>query len=373
MISRKKAYIIAIISAVFLFLIWDALKTPRKMTPPPIDVTATTVETKAMPFILEFPAKIEPLQSVQIRPQVSGILKQIDFTPGQSVKAGQLLFEITPDPFVVALEQAQSALAGAQAQLASYSANEERSRALIKGGYISQQDYETIKAQMQMQQATVQGDKDKIANAQLQLNYTKIVAPIAGKTGNVIVKMGDYITTDTSAQPLVTINEIDPVYITFNLPQSELRSVMMYKNKNPLTVQAWSEDGKQQLGQGTLTFIDNAINTSTGTILLKGLIPNQNRLLWPSQLVTMRLILYVNNNAMVVPSTAVKTDDQGNFVYKIIGKQAFIQRVNVAWQAGQLTVINSGLKVGEVLIKMVPPSFKNDTYVKIYEHEHKHK
>ena len=372
-VSRKKAYIIGLISVIFLFLIWDALRIPKKMMPPPTDVTATTVESQAMPFTLEFPAKIEPLQSVQISPQVSGILKQIDFTPGQPVKAGQLLFEITPDPFVIALEQAQSALAGAEAQLASYSANEERSRSLIKGGYISQQDYETIKAQMQMQQATVQGDKEKIVNAQLQLNYTKITAPIDGKTGNVIVKMGDYITTDTSAQPLVTINKVDPVYITFNLPQSELRSVMMYKNKAPLTVEAWSEDGKQKLGEGTLAFIDNAINTSTGTILLKGLIPNQDHLLWPSQLVTMRLILYVNNDAMVIASTALKTDDQGNFVYKITGKNAFIQRVKVGWQAGQLTVISSGLNVGDVLIKMVPPSFQNGSRIKIFQHEHKHK
>lgn len=339
------------------------------MPPPATAITATKVVLRPMPFELDFPAQIEPLQSVEIRPQVAGILKQIDFTPGQAVKAGQLLFEIVPDPFALALAQAQSALAGDEAQLANYSANEARSRALIKGGYISLQDYATIKAQLQMQQATVQVDQEKIKNAQVQLNYTKIMAPIDGKTGNVIVKMGDYITTDTAAQPLVTINQIDPVYVTFNLPQSELRSVLTYKKKGPLTVEVWSEDGQHKLGEGTLAFIDNAINTSTGTILLKGLIPNQDHLLWPSQLVTMKLILYVNPNAMVVASSAIKTDDQGNFVYKIIGDNAVITRVKVAWQAGELTVIASGLNIGDTLIKMVPPSFKNNSRVVMYEHK----
>lgn len=371
MTLKKKVYAIIIALLLLIATIWHFLHTPQKHQQSAITVTATQVAVKSMPFILEFPAQIEPLQSVEIRPQVSGVLKQIDFTAGQSVKAGQVLFEITPDPFIFTLQQAQSTLAGDLAQLANYTANEERSRALIKGGYISQQDYATIKAQLQMQQATVQIDKEKIKNAQLQLNYTKITAPIDGKTGNVIVKMGDYITTDSTAQPLVTINKIDPVYITFNLPQSELRSVLMYKKKNPLTVEAWSEDGKNKLGEGTLAFVDNAINTTTGTILLKGLIPNQDRLLWPSQLVMIKLILFINNNAMVVASSALKTDDQGNFVYKIVGGRAMVQRVNVAWQSSDLTVIKSGLRVGDTLIKMVPPNLQNESHVVIYEHKHK--
>lgn len=369
MFAKKKAYLISVLALVVLFYIWHLLKTPKKIPHPATTITATKVVMQPMPFELEFPAQIEPLQAVEIRPQVSGILKKIDFTPGQVVKAGQLLFEIVPDPFALALAQAQSALAGDEAQLANYSANEERSRALIKGGYISLQDYATIKAQLQMQQATVEVDKEKIKNAQVQLNYTKIMAPIDGKTGNVIMKMGDYITTDTTALPLVTINKIDPVYVTFNLPQSELRSVLMYKKKRPLIVEVWSEDDKHKLGEGALAFIDNAINTNTGTILLKGLIPNQDHLLWPSQLVTMKLILYVNPNAMVVASSAIKTDDQGNFVYKITNDKAAITRVKVGWQAGELTVVASGLKAGDTLIKMVPPSFQNGSRVAIYEHK----
>lgn len=368
--SKKKGYIIGCLALLLLWVAVHLLQSPHKIKKPVVSVTASTVMTKAMPLLLEFPAQIDPLQSVEIRPQVSGVLQKIDFMPGQNVTAGQLLFEIVPDPFALALEQAQSTLAGNEAQLTNYRANEARAKTLIKGGYISQQDYMTIKAQFQMQQALVQVNQEKIKNAQLQLNYTKITAPIEGKTGNVVLKMGDYITTESTATPLVTINKIDPVYITFNLPQTELRSVLHYNKISPLTVEAWSEDGKQKLGQGTLAFIDNAINTTTGTILLKGLIPNKNHLLWPSQLVMVKLILYVDQNALVIPSAAVKSDDQGNFVYKIQSGRGNICRVTVYWQSANLSVIKSGLQVGDQVIKSVPPNFRNGQRIMVYAHQH---
>ena len=366
--SKIRKYIFLVIILVIILAVvlrFTLSKTYHKSRMRTISVRVASVIKKPVPIVLSAPGKVEAVESVNVRSQISGILNKINFKAGEGVKKGQLLFEIDSAPFITALEQAKANLAHDQAQLDDTQKNVVRMRSLIKNKFVSQQAYEQILSQAEMQQATVKIDKEKINETMLKVNYSKIMAPISGRTGDVSVKVGDLINA-SSEQPLVLINKINPVYVVFNLTQSKLPKILKYKKIAPLKVEVYSENGAEQIETGILDFIDNAINVNSGTILLKGLIHNDHNMLWPSQLVTVKLILHVKANALLVPSSAVKNDDNGQFVYQVIGTNK-VKVVHIkGHQLGKYTVIESdALKQGDQVVSVVPPTLEADSTINI--------
>lgn len=314
----------------------------------PLPVDTAIVARKPMPVQLQAVGQVQSEHTVNIQPQVSGVLKQVFFTEGQYVHKGQALFQIDPGPFEAALDSAKAAYMTAKAQA-------DREAPLAAKDYISPQDYQSALATATQAQAALQ-------QAQINLSYTNIVSPINGLTGNLAVRAGNVV-SPTGTTPLVTINQMQPILVQFNIPQNFLPQVRQYDAQHGIQVFITREDGTGNLGQGKLVFIDNTVNTATGTVMLKAEMPNQNVQLWPGQYVGVTMQLTVQPNAVVVPSTAIQSSEQGNFVYKVENNTAVVQPVTVNRQVGDLAVISSGLSGGEQVITRVSRNLRPDMRV----------
>ncbi|MGP3397318.1 efflux RND transporter periplasmic adaptor subunit [Coxiella burnetii] len=351
-----------VVAAVFFRLSRFHLKKPPHSAP--TSITAAEVIRKAAPLFLTTQGSIEASQSVTIQPQVSGVIKKIGFMPGQLVTVGQLLFEIDPTTYQAALVKAQANLAKDQAQLSATQKDAKRYQSLVKGNFVSRQQYDQIKAQLDEQLSTVKLDEAAIKQSEAELAYTQITAPITGKTGNVTIKEGDLVTS-TSTQVLVTINQLKPIFVDFYLPQSYLSQLLQYQQKQKLIVKVYSENNKQLLDTGQLTFIDNTVNSRTGTILLKASMPNKNELLWPGESVRVKLIFAVEQNVLAIPTQAVQSDQKGQFVYLIKNNHAFITPIKVLRQIGKWTFVSNGLKEGDNVATLFPPNLQDKSPVMV--------
>lgn len=326
-------------------------------------VTAEAI-LKPAPLFITTQGTIDASQSVDIQAQITGIIQKIGFTPGQTVAAGQLLFQLDPTTYQAALAKAQANLAKDQTQLPILQNNERRYQDLLKKGYVSTQDYEQVKALADAQLNIIKSDAADIKTAQAQLDYTHITAPFAGRTGNVTVKQGDLV-QPTSTQPLVTVNQLQPVFVNFYITQHDLASLMDYQKQHPLSAMVYSEDRKQLLDTGTLSFIDNAVDPDSGTILLKATMPNKDALLWPGETVNVKLILTVNENQIAIPTQAVQSGQQGQFVYLIKDDRAVITPISVLRQIGSWTFIKEGLTQGDRVAIVFPPDLQNQSPVQV--------
>ena len=308
-----------------------------------LTVAMTKVQMKSMPVTLTAVGQVLPLHTVQIKPQVSGMLKEVYFTEGQYVTAGQRLFLIDPAPY-------QAALASAKAAWENAKANADRLAPLAKQDYATQQELDDA-------QATADQDQAAYQQAQINLGYTDIRAPIAGLTGSLAVKSGNILAI-TDATPLVVINQMQPIQVQFNLAQQFLPEVREYDTKHALKVLITREDGSGNLDQGNLVFIDNTVNNATGTVMFKASLPNQHEQLWPGQYVGVTLQLALQADALVVPQSAVLTGQEGNYVYVVQDGKAEQQDIKVDRQIGDLAVVSSGLKGGETIITRVPRNLR---------------
>ncbi|MGH8397224.1 MAG: efflux RND transporter periplasmic adaptor subunit [Gammaproteobacteria bacterium] len=303
-----------------------------------LPVTTALASVQPMPILLQSVGQVQSEHTVNIQPQVSGVLKQVFFKEGQYVHVGQQLFLIDPSPFKAALTSAKATYLTAKAQA-------DREAPLAAKDYISPQDYQSALAAAAQAQATLQ-------QAQINLSYTDIRAPIDGLTGNLVVKAGNVV-SPTATTPLVTINKMKPILVQYNIPQQFLPQVRQYNAEHSIKIFITNEDGTGNLGEGNLAFIDNTVNTATGTVMLKAEIPNKNVQLWPGQYVGVNTQLTVQPKAVVVPATAVQSGQDGNFVYEVVDDKAQVQNVVVNRQVGDLAVITSGLKGGERVITEV--------------------
>jgi multidrug efflux system membrane fusion protein len=364
--SKRTFYILLAICCIFIIagLVYSSLKTTKaKKRNHTIAVEVAQVLKNSAPTTLIAPGRIEAVESVNVRSQVSGILQKINFKSGANVSKNQLLFQIDDAGFVTTLEQAKANLAKDQAQLEETKRDVDRLKSLVKNNFVSKQAYTKIGSELSMQSAVIKSDQEKIKEAQLKVDYSKIRSPIDGLSGNVTVKVGDLITI-ANTSPLVTINKINPVYASFNVAQKELPKILEYQQKNPLKVDVYSENSNELLGQGVLDFIDNTIDTQSGTILLKGLINNDKKLLWPAQLVSIKMYLHTDDNALVVPSTAVKNDNNGQYVFLVTGNKVKITPVKAS-QRGKISIIRSGLKLGDRVVSVVSPNLTEQSTIKI--------
>lgn len=316
--------------------------------PPPVPVTVAQVERQTVPFELAANGTVEPLQAVAVQAQISGPIVRVAFREGQEVTKGQVLFQIDPRPFQAALAQARAAFARDRAQTANATAEAKRYAALVEKEYVTAQQYDQARTTVAASEATQSGSRAAVDAARLNLEYATIRAPIAGKTGSLMAREGNLVRTGTTT-PLVTIIQIRPIMVRFSLPAAQL--ALIQKRGGPdAPVYAVPTSGGDSV-RGTLSFIDNAVDTTTGTILLKGTFPNENGVLWPGEFVNVRLGLYVDPNVLVVPATAVVSGQQGSYVF-VIGADgtAAIRNVKAVRTAGTVVVVEGELQPGDRVV-----------------------
>ncbi len=366
---KKKFFVLILILFIIFLLglgVWFWTKPPSQFHKiNPVIVSAVQAKIQPMPIVIQTLGSIEPEQSVVILPQATGQITEINFQEGQTVKKGQLLMVIDPSEMQINLDRMKAVLARDQAQSETLSADADRFSKLVKQGYVSEQQYEQAMAANQAQQALVMSDQEQVKEAQTQLGYTQITAPINGQTGSLNVKVGDIVTAG-STQALFTINQLETVLVDFSVPQSQLEMVRKYEQKKSLSVQLFSQPGQDKNPLiGTLDFIDNTVNPETGTVALKAELKNPGENLWPGQTMKVRLVLAVQPKAIVIPSSAIQIDQQGQFIFIDQDHRAKIIRVTVDRELDHWAVISKGLSGNEKILTVIPPNLRDGSPIKI--------
>jgi membrane fusion protein, multidrug efflux system len=319
-----------------------------------------------MPVTLPAVGSGEAMNAAQIRAQVTGQLVAIHFTEGQDVEKGQRLFSLDARPYQAALQQAEAVLARDEATLANSRLQQSRLESLFKRGIISKDAYDTQTATASAQTATVDADKAAVETARLNIQFTEIKAPISGRTGGLNAHVGDMVRS-SDATPLIVINQMSPMYVTFSVPGRFLGDIRRYQAKQPLQVTATIPGaadaapsaqaaavvvpGAPGADVGTVSFIDNAVDTTTGTIKLKATFPNSERHLWPGAFVRVTLQLSTETSALVVPAKAVQASQDGQYVYVVKADRTVeMHPVVVSRQQGDEMVIAQGVNAGDVVV-----------------------
>jgi multidrug efflux system membrane fusion protein len=325
----------------------EAVQAAKPMAAAPVRVA--TVASRTMPVELQAIGNVEAISTVSIKAQISGQLLRVHFKEGDFVKKGQLLFTIDRAPFEAALRQAEGTLAKDEAQALNSKLDAERYQGLGKQGVVSKQQVDAAGAAANAMAATVAADKAAVETAKINLEYTSIYSPINGRTGSVGVKEGNLVKAN-DVPILVTINQIEPIYVSFSIPEQQLAELKQYSNTKSLKVDA-APQGSTQHFQGRLTFIDNSVDLTTGTIKLKATFDNAAHALWPGQFADVNLTLKSQPNAVVVPTAALQTSQNGTYVYLVEQDlTARQQPVKVGWNVGEDTVIASGLQPGQRVV-----------------------
>ncbi len=316
--------------------------------PASVPVVVAAAERRSVPFELVATGTVEPIQTVAVQPQVSGPIVRIAFREGQEVRQGDVLFQIDPRPFQAALAQARAGLERDSAQALNADQDAARYSALAEKEYVTAQQYDQARTTAAAARSTVSGSQAAVDQARLNLQYATIRAPIGGLTGSLRVRAGNLVRSSDNT-PLVTINQIRPILVRFAVPAANLGVIQRYR-ENHLLVRA-EPAGGGVLSEGALTFVDNAVDTTTGTILLKGSFPNTDGALWPGEFVNARLRLYTDTTALVVPASAVVTGQQGAFVFVVQpDSTAKTFPVKVERMTDSLAVLAGGIKAGDRVV-----------------------
>lgn len=315
----------------------------------PVRVVAVTQQD--VPRYLGAIGSVLSLHSVEVRPQVEGVLTQVLVKEGQWVKQGDLLATLDDRAIRASLDQARAQLGQTQAQLQVARVNLKRYQLLSTDDGVSKQTLDQQQALVNQLQATITGDQAAIDNAAVQLSYTRIASPVTGRVGIRNVDPGNLVRT-TDTQGLFSVTQIDPIAVEFSLPQQQLPTLQsLLKSPTPAEVEAYMDaDGERSLlAKGHLTLIDNQVSATTGTVRVKAEFDNQDGRLWPGQLVTVRLRTAVDENALVVPPPVVQRSIDGHFVYRVDGDKVTSVPVKVLYQDSTLNIV-AGVKAGDQLV-----------------------
>ena len=328
-----------------------ATETGQPAVPPPaVPVVAGTVQQGDVPIYLRGVGTVIAYNNVIVRSQITGQIVKIAFNQGQTVHQGDLLAQIDPRPFEAQLDQAIANRDRDQAQLVNAQANVTRYTSLQQKGYASTQLVETQNAQAAQLQAMVKSDEGVIEQAQTNLSYTNLTAPIDGVVGIRQIDIGNII-HPTDPNGLVDLTQIQPISLFFSLPQTDFVEIQQQMAQGPLTVEAYSQDDKTKLDEGKLDLIDNQIVQTTGTIRLRASFPNAKRLLWPGELIDARLLLETRHDGLTIPASAVQQGPNGAFVW-VIGSDETVQTRPIV--VSQITegqaLIDSGLRANEKIV-----------------------
>jgi membrane fusion protein, multidrug efflux system len=322
----------------------------NKQKPPDerVPVTVAVAEQKDVPLQIHAIGNVQPIATVAVRALVAGQLQRVWFREGDDVRKDQLIFTIDPRPFQATLEQAEANLARDQAQLRNAEAEAKRYAELVKKDYVTREEYEKFASDAEVAGAVAAADRAAVENARLQLSYCEIRSPMEGRTGSLQVQAGNLVKVNDTT-PLVTINQITPVYVTFSVPESQLGEIRI-RGLGNVPVVALPQNGGAPIATGFLTFIDNTVNTTTGTINLKATYANKNRTLWPGQFVNVAMTLADRPNAILIPSQAVQVGQRGQYVYVVKNGGVEIRPVTVFRAIDQQSIIDHGISVGETVV-----------------------
>jgi multidrug efflux system membrane fusion protein len=344
---------VACLIFLILFISFIPACSGKPAPPPPklpVPVAVGIVVQKTVPVQIRAIGNVEAYSTVSVKSQIGGILMRVHFREGQDVRKGDILFTIDPRPYEASLSQAEANLAKDNAQLENAREEVLRYGELVKKGYVAQEQYDQIRTNSASLEATVNADKAMVENARLQLKYCYIYSPITGRTGNLISNEGNLIKANADTS-MVIINQIQPIYVTFSVPEQYLSEIKRYMSGGKVKVQAFITKGEENPEEGVLTFVDNTVDPATGTIKLKATFTNKVKGLWPGQFVDVVMILTTQPNAIVVPTSAIQTGQKGQYVYVVKNDLTAEDRViTVGRTLNSETVIDKGLQAGERVV-----------------------
>jgi multidrug efflux system membrane fusion protein len=324
-------------------------------------VSVAPVVQKDVPLEITSVGRVEPILTVSVKALVGGEVTRVIFKEGQVVRKGDTLFTIDPRPFEIALKQAEALLEKDRALLQNAESDVARYAELVKKDYVTKEQYDALVANRDVLAAAVKADEAAAANARLQLEYTTVRSPIDGRTGSLLIDAGNIIKANDT-NPAVVIYQMAPIYVQFSVPEQHLPRIKEYMGHESLKTEALPAAGGQAPKPGVLTFVDNAIDQTTGTIMLKATFENGEGVLWPGQFLNVRLILTTEKGAVTVPSQAVQTGQSGQYVYVVKeDKTVELRPVKVSRIFGADSLIDEGLKAGESVVtdgqlRLVPGS-----------------
>jgi len=319
--------------------------TPR----PPVPVRAAAAERQTVPVELRGVGTVEAVATVEVKAQVGGTLARVHFREGEEVRRGDLLFSIDERPFAAALQQAEAVLARDLAQLENARQNSRRYAELLDERFVSQQEYDVVRTDAAALEATVAADRAALESARLQLGYCSIRSPLDGRTGSLQAHAGDLVKANADT-PLVVIHQLRPIDVAFAVPERELSRIRRQLAAGAVAVQALLPGEEARPESGDLAFVDNAVDSATGTIRLKGRFANDEARLWPGQFVAVALELGSLPEAVTVPQAAVQTGQQGTFVFVLKEDGSVEQRPVTAGVTWQGSTVVAGVEAGETVV-----------------------
>jgi multidrug efflux system membrane fusion protein len=318
--------------------------------PPAVPVGVATVQQRDFPVYLTGLGSVQAFNTVSLKTRIDGQITQVNFVEGQDVKEGELLIQIDPRPYQVALATAEANLQRDEAQLTNAKVQYERMKALYAGGVIAKQDLDTQEASFGQYEGTIAADKAAIDNAKLNLVYTRITSPINGRIGLRQVDIGNYVTAASGAS-MAVITQMHPIAIIFTLPEDQLQEVRQRMQAGSLQVDVYSRDDQTKLSTGKLLTIDNQIDQTTGTARFKAVFENPDNNLWPNQFVNVHLLLETRKNAITIPASAIQRGPQGTFTYLVDANNTVqVQPLQIALTQGTTVVVASGLEAGQRVV-----------------------
>jgi multidrug efflux system membrane fusion protein len=364
-------------------------ESPRASGPAPVPIVIGTAVERPMPTQIRAIGTVQAISTIQVKPQISGQLMTVHFREGQDVRKGDLLFTIDRRPLEAALQQAQANLAQAQAQLRQAEAAVVRDRAqlenarvedrryakLAEQGYVAREQYDQIHTSLEAMGATVDADQAAVESARafivadqaavesarLQLDYTEVRSPLDGRTGNLMVQPGNLVKAN-DVPVLVTIAQTRPIYVAFGVPERSLAEIRQHMAAGPLEVAVEPQGVGGTTARGPVTFVDNAVDATTGTIQLKASVPNANGALWPGQFASVVLTLTTDPHAIVVPNQAIQTGQSGQYVFVVKPDNTVeVRPVILRATQGPDAVLDRGVQAGERVVtdgqlRLVPGS-----------------
>jgi membrane fusion protein, multidrug efflux system len=317
---------------------------------PSVPVMAAEVEQKNVPLQVKAIGAVEAYSNVSIKTQITGELTGVFFKEGDDVKKGQLLFTLDKRPLEADLRRAEGTLAKDQAQAAHAQTQARRYEALWNSGVVSREEYDQMRANADALEAAVRADRGAVENARVQIQYCSIYSPINGRTGPLMIHRGNMIKANDTPF-LVSINQVQPIYATFTVPEQNLGEIKKYASGGKLPIKAYIPNDTRGPSIGRLSFIDNAVDQATGTIKIKGEFANPDRRLWPGQFVDVVLTLADQPNTIVIPSQAIQSGQQGQFVFVVKPDMTVETRpVTVSRSSDGQAVVDKGLAPGERVV-----------------------
>jgi multidrug efflux system membrane fusion protein len=336
-------------SAITLSLAGCAKKDPPAFERPPAPVTVFSAVSENVPFYLDEVGRTVARESVSVQPEVSGRITDIHFADGADLKRGALLFTIDPRPFQAQLDAAEANLAQSKAALDLARIQFERVKDLVDSKAIARQDYDTRKNAVDVGEAQVKQFEAAVESARLNLEYTSIHSPIDGRAGHRLVDLGNVVTANTTT--MLSIERIDPIYADFTVTENDFSEVQHYSTKGNLKVEVRLPDEADKPLVGQLTFLDNSVQPTSGTVMLRATVPNGSRRLWPGRFVNVRLVLATIQGAVLVPAATPQDSAKGPFVYVVKDDSTADPRpVKLGQRQGDLVVVEQGLKQGERVV-----------------------